>query len=65
MQRLYRPHEAAEILRIAPKTLYDRRWRARWGLRAVRVGGGLRFSAAELARIIARGQEAPGCGDQQ
>ncbi len=52
-------------MRVAPKTLYDRRWRARWGLKAVRVGGGLRFTAAELERVIAREKEAPGCAEQQ
>jgi excisionase family DNA binding protein len=44
--------EAAEILGISPRTIADHRWRKRIGLRAVRVGGSLRFLETDLMKLL-------------
>ncbi len=54
MERLVLPDEVAAVLRIAPRTLYDRRWRRRVGLRAVKIGHVLRFSSSEIMRFVER-----------
>lgn len=57
MDKLLSAPEAAAILRIASKTLYDRRWRAHWGLRGIRVGRLLRFRESDIERFLRRERE--------
>lgn len=49
--------EAAAILGASPATLYSKRWRARVGLRAVRIGRSIRFMEADLHRLLEKGVE--------
>ena len=44
--------EAAEILGVSHRTISDYRWRKRIGLRAVRVGGALRFLETDLMKLL-------------
>jgi hypothetical protein len=48
---------AAQLLSLSPRSLADSRWRRRAGLRAVRVGGVLRFRHSDLLDLLARGLE--------
>jgi hypothetical protein len=48
---------AAQLLSLSPRSLADPRWRRRAGLRAVRVGGVLRFRHSDLLELLARGLE--------
>lgn len=57
MDKLLSTLEAAAILRIASKTLYDRQWRVHWGLRGVRVGHLLRFRESDIERFLRRERE--------
>ncbi len=49
--------EAATILGAQPATLYSRAWRARVGLKAIRIGRSLRFRETDLYRLIDKGAE--------
>ncbi len=49
--------EAARLLGLSPKSLQDRRWRLRVGLKATRVGRCLRFRESDLLKLLARGLE--------
>jgi Helix-turn-helix domain len=49
--------KAASLLGLSPNTLADRRWRARVGLHAVRVGGRLRFEEKEILKLLERSRE--------
>lgn len=44
--------QAAEILGVSPRSVSDRRWRRRIGLRALRVGGSLRFLETDLMKVL-------------
>jgi hypothetical protein len=46
--------QAAALFHRTPRTL--RNWRRRGWLRAVRIGGGLYFRAAEIEALLARGE---------
>ncbi len=49
--------KAALLLGLAPKTLEDKRWRARVGLHAVKIGRSLRFEEKELMGLLERSRE--------
>jgi hypothetical protein len=48
---------AALLLDTTPEVLYNRTWRARVGLRAVKIGRSTRFRVEDLLRLIERGTE--------
>lgn len=54
---LITPEEAADIFRLKPSSLRDPRFRQRLGLRAVRIGGSLRFRKEDVERIVKEGLE--------
>lgn len=58
MEKLLSTSETAALLRIAAKTLYDRRWRAHWGLQGIRVGRLLRFRESDIEGFLKRESEA-------
>ena len=49
--------ELAHRLDVSSRRLRDRRWRARVGLKAIRVGGSLRFSAGDVSAWIKERRE--------
>ena len=56
--RIFNVEETAERTRLSRRSLYDRRFRARAGLRAVKLGlRRIGFEEEELNRFIARGRE--------
>lgn len=57
MEKLLSLPETAALLRIAARTLYDRRWRAHWGLREIRVGRLLRFRESDIERFLRQKSE--------
>lgn len=44
--------EAAALLRVTPRTLRDRRFRERVGLRPIYLGKRLRFRTADIKRLL-------------
>jgi len=48
---------AADFISYAPSTLGDKRWRARIGLCAVKLGGRLRFQEKDLLALLERSRE--------
>lgn len=48
---------AALLLDTTPEVLYNRHWRARVGLRTVKVGRSTRVRVDDLLRLIERGSE--------
>jgi excisionase family DNA binding protein len=56
-EMLLTTHEAARRLAIGLRTITDRRWRARVGLGAVKVGRLVRFRAEDIDVLIRRGKE--------
>ncbi len=52
MEKLLSTPETAALLRVAAKTLYDRRWRMHWGLHGIRVGRLLRFRESDIERFL-------------
>jgi excisionase family DNA binding protein len=50
-------YDVAEMLGVAPQTVYNKPWRARIGLPAVKVGSSLRFRREDVERIIEAGLE--------
>jgi len=55
--KLLTPEEVAEIFRLKPGSMRDPRVRLRIGLKAVRVGGSLRFRETDVERVIKNGEE--------
>jgi len=55
--RLLSKGEAAERLGVSPLSLGDKRYRARIGLPAVKVGRHLGFTEGDVEEIIVRGRE--------
>ena len=55
--RALRKEEAAALLGISPRSVQDRRWRLRVGLRGVRVGRSLRFRESDCLKLLERGRE--------
>lgn len=56
---------AAVRLGVSPRSIIDRRYRERVGLRCVRVGRRLLFTEQDIEAIIRRGREVwPGDGRQ-
>lgn len=55
MDRLYTTREAAEILRLSPKTLHQARTTGR-GPTFVRVGGAVRYLKADLEAFVEAGR---------
>ncbi len=57
---------AATVLGLRPATLYSKAWRGRVGLRAVKIGGSLRFLERDLYRLLEAGAERlPGHGRRE
>ncbi len=52
LDKLLSARELSGLLGISPRTPYDARWRRRVGLRALKVGGILRFRLADVERLI-------------
>jgi hypothetical protein len=52
-------HQASELLSVSPRRLGDPAWRRRFGVPAIRVGGSLRFDAAELRQWLEACREHP------
>jgi hypothetical protein len=48
---------AALLLDTTPEVLWNRHWRARVGLRAVKIGRSTRFRVEDLLRLIEQGLE--------
>ena len=57
---VFTPERLALLLRLAPNTIRDERWRRRVGLRACRVGGALRFLRQDVEAVFRRGREPDG-----
>jgi excisionase family DNA binding protein len=57
VERAYTSSQAAYVLGVARRTVEDWRWRRRVGLRAVRIGGALRFRESEITRLLDHGME--------
>lgn len=57
MSKLLTSLEAAKILRVTVRTL--RTWRAAGVIRAVRIGGCVRYEHAELRRLLKSTQDTP------
>ena len=55
--KLLKVLEAAHMIETKPSCFYSPLWRARVGLRAVRIGRSLRFREADLLRLIDKGTE--------
>ncbi len=55
--RIYTRREAAELLRISPRSLGDRGWRRKVGLQGSKIGARLVFSEDSLMRFLARNRE--------
>lgn len=53
----YSIDEAAELLKISPRSLADRRYRVRLGLPGRKIGRRLIFAEEDIWRIIERGRE--------
>lgn len=51
---------AAHLLHVSPRTLADPRWRRRWGVPVVRVGGRVRFRREDLEQWLAQRREGNG-----
>ncbi len=51
------PNEVSLLLRVAPTTVRDHRWRHRVGLPVCRVGGFLRFLRSDVEALLLRGRE--------
>ena len=49
--------ETAQALKCKPTSLYDRRFRSRIGLVAVKIGKSLRFDSGDIERVIRKGRE--------
>jgi hypothetical protein len=52
--KLFTIREAASNLGLRPSSLYDPRFRAKHGLRVLRLGRSLRFEDASLRAFVAR-----------
>lgn len=50
-------HTSERLGGVSTRSLLDARYRARLGLRAIRVGRRLMFSEQEIDRLIERGRE--------
>jgi hypothetical protein len=57
MGQALRKERAAKLIDVSPRTIADPRWRRRVGLRAVRIGGVLRFRRSDLLELLARSLE--------
>ena len=55
--RIVSVEETASRLNVRPKSLLDKRFRARIGLAAVHIGRRIGFTEEDLERIITRGRE--------
>jgi hypothetical protein len=55
--RIVSVEETAIRLNIRPKSLLDKRFRARIGLAAVHIGRRIGFAEGDIERLIARGRE--------
>ena len=50
-------HQAARLLGLSAGTVASATWRRRTGLRAIRLGGMLRFQPQDVAALLERGRE--------
>jgi hypothetical protein len=57
IDQLFTKELTAQLLSVSPRSIADPRWRRRAGLRAVRVGGVLRFRRSDVVELLARGLE--------
>ena len=55
--RIVGVEETATRLNIRPKSLLDKRFRARIGLAAVHIGRRIGFAEGDIERLITRGRE--------
>ena len=55
--RLLSVDEAAERLGVSPRSLADRRWRARVGLVTTKIGRRALFRESDIDKLILRGVE--------
>lgn len=55
--RLLSVEQAAARLGVSPRSLMDKRYRARLGLSAVKIGNKVGFEESDIDRLIERGRE--------
>ncbi len=58
--RLLSADEVADVLGLSPRTLRDKRYRARIGLSGVKVGKFLRFLGKDVEDLIQKSRESIG-----
>jgi predicted DNA-binding transcriptional regulator AlpA len=55
--RILPADETAERLGVALRSILDKRYRARIGLRAIKIGRRIGFDERDIEKLIARGRE--------
>ena len=54
--------QAADLLKVSPRSLADRRYRLRLPIQARKVGRKIVFVEDDILRLLERGRERPGEG---
>ena len=57
MEKLHTAREIAKITGNSIRTIYDRRWRRRWGMMGIKIGRLLRFRESDLERFLKEHEE--------